>query len=370
MILSINELEISGVIADPSCNPSNGIGNGSIIINMIGGQAPFIYQWSSSNGSGLETNSKDQSGLTGGTYVLRVTDSNGCIKEGTFTLVHPNIISLLANTTQPTCAESKDGAIAITATGGTGGYSYAWSTIDGSGLTNNTEDQVALSGGTFIVTVTDASGCSIIDQYVLTQPEPLESEETSKTVCEIDLPYEWNGMSLAESGVYTIDVTTNSGCNRQEILNLTVITELPGEPEVITICPEELPYTHLGEEFDTPGMHATQVMGSSGCMTTLMLDLRLFEEKEDVTSQLGLCNDELPYIWNGIEINDAGLFTVQEVDENGCIYEEHLELELVSSSAIVLHEESVCPGGSFVWDVNGVEYNEEGEYAAGDLEGC
>ena len=244
LILSVNELEISGVIADPSCNPSNGIGNGSIIINMIGGQAPFIYQWSSSNGSGLETNSKDQSGLTGGTYVLRVTDSNGCIEEGTFTLVHPNIISLLANTTQPTCAESRDGAIAITATGGTGGYSYAWSTIDGSGLTNNTEDQVALSGGTFIVTVTDASGCSIIDQYVLTQPEPLESEETSKTVCEIDLPYEWNGMSLADSGVYTIDVTTNSGCNRQEILNLTVITELPGEPEVITICPEELPYTH------------------------------------------------------------------------------------------------------------------------------
>ena len=45
-------------------------------------------------------------------------------------------------------------------------------------------------------------------------------------------------------------------------------------------------------------------------------------------------------------------------------------MELVSSSAIVLHEESVCPGSSFLWDVTGLEYNAEGEYPAGDSQGC
>ena len=70
-------------------------------------------------------------------------------------------------------------------------------------MINSDKDQGALSGGIYLVTVTDASGCSIIDQYELTQPEPLESEETSITECEIDLPYEWNGMLLTESGTYT-----------------------------------------------------------------------------------------------------------------------------------------------------------------------
>ena len=118
-------------------------------------------------------------GLTGGTYVLRVTDINGCVEEETFMLVHPNIISLLANTTQPTCAETKDGAISITATGGSGsGYSYVWSSNNSTGLNVNAEDQVGLSGGTYNVTVTDGSGCSLTDQYVLTQPVALESVES------------------------------------------------------------------------------------------------------------------------------------------------------------------------------------------------
>jgi len=65
-----------------------------------------------------------------------------------------------------------NGAIDVSATGGTASYSYNWSTNNGEGLATNDEDQTGLSGGDYQVTVTDALGCTETATYVVNELNP------------------------------------------------------------------------------------------------------------------------------------------------------------------------------------------------------
>jgi hypothetical protein len=56
---------------------------------------------------------------------------------------------------------SATGAIDLTPTGGTGPYTYLWTTTDGSDLSgqNTNQDLTALPPGTYSVKITDANKC-------------------------------------------------------------------------------------------------------------------------------------------------------------------------------------------------------------------
>ncbi len=56
------------------------------------------------------------------------------------------------------CFGGTDGSISVTMTGGTGNYTYNWSTNNGSGLVQGQEDQSGLSKGDYSLTVTDSNG--------------------------------------------------------------------------------------------------------------------------------------------------------------------------------------------------------------------
>ncbi|MEM9932207.1 MAG: HYR domain-containing protein [Bacteroidota bacterium] len=68
-------------------------------------------------------------------------------------------LAISAEVTEAGC-QSKSGKIDLTATGGTGIYSYLWNNDLGA-----VEDPDSLDGGTYIVTVTDDAGCSVTDSF-------------------------------------------------------------------------------------------------------------------------------------------------------------------------------------------------------------
>ena len=93
-----------------------------------------------------------------------------CEKElGNVTLTQPqsgmNINSELVNNV--TCNGLDDGSIDIDISGGTGLYTYSWSNGE------TTQDISNLSPGDYTVTITDANGCSINEQYTITEPDQL-----------------------------------------------------------------------------------------------------------------------------------------------------------------------------------------------------
>lgn len=134
---------------NPSCFGDN---NGSISLNVSGGQSPYTYVWTK-NGSNAGS-SKDLSGLTGGTYRYKVTDNTGAvIGEADVVLTEPSEIVIQSSVTP--IVNGNDGAIALTVSGGSGSYMYNWS--NGS----DSKDISGLGEGSYTVTVTDGSGCSV-----------------------------------------------------------------------------------------------------------------------------------------------------------------------------------------------------------------
>ena len=145
-----------------SCfNSTNGTGSAV----ASGGTAPYTYLWS--NGS---TNS-NLSNVGAGTYIVDVTDFNGCHAFDTIILVNPPQITATASITSNfngqnvSCIGSTNGSASVTATGGTPGYTYLWSPGGGtSSIRNN------LGAGTYTVVVTDLNGCTSSSSVTLVNP--------------------------------------------------------------------------------------------------------------------------------------------------------------------------------------------------------
>ncbi len=140
---------------NPTCNGNN---DGSISLTVNKGQSPFKFAWTK-NGQSVGATATIKT-LTAGTYSYVVTDNSGAeIGKGDVVLEEPNPIKISGEI--KAIDKGNDGAIVITATGGTGTYMYNWSTGA------DTKDLSNLSAGTYTVTVTDANGCSVSENFTL-----------------------------------------------------------------------------------------------------------------------------------------------------------------------------------------------------------
>lgn len=126
-----------------------GESDGQIEVIITGGLAPFTYSLNES--SQVESNIWE--GLSEGEYIITITDSNDCSLSDTVTIESPTAIEISAEITNSMSAEG-DGVIELTVSGGTGVYSYNWS--NGA----NTSIIDGLEIGVYTVIVTDENGCS------------------------------------------------------------------------------------------------------------------------------------------------------------------------------------------------------------------
>lgn len=107
------------------------------------------------------------------TITYTITDDNGCKNQATLLVTIPVIspVTVNADIKAIKCNGDKNGAIDVTATGGTGPYTYVWS--DGSG----TSSISGLGAGSYTVEVTDAgSGCKDTGVYTLGMPGVMTPE--------------------------------------------------------------------------------------------------------------------------------------------------------------------------------------------------
>jgi hypothetical protein len=123
------------------------------------GNSPFNYQW---NDPLLQTNDT-ASGLCGGTYSVVVQDASGCITVDTVTVNEPSQIQANLTKTDPSCVGVCDGTATANPSGGSGaGYTYLWSP---GGQT--TQSISGLCPVTYVVVITDNTGCSETDSITL-----------------------------------------------------------------------------------------------------------------------------------------------------------------------------------------------------------
>lgn len=149
------------ITTSPFCSNST---DGSITINVSGGQAPYSYGINTS----LFTSNNVFTNLDQGIYTIHIIDFNGCTKD---TLVVLNAASYMNFNNifvqNVTCKYGNDGLIAVSVTGGIAPYTYTINSIP-----NGTSSSFAALGiGSYTIAVTDNIGC--MEDTVVTVSEPL-----------------------------------------------------------------------------------------------------------------------------------------------------------------------------------------------------
>ena len=148
----------------------NGASNGVATASVSGGTGAYSYTWSPSGG-----NAATASGLAMGTYTVNIKDANNCTLSRTVSISQPTALSATISGTNITCGGGTNGTASVSATGGTGAYTYSWTPSGGTAATAN-----GLTAGNYTVTVKDANLCTITRSITLTEPAPMTAV-TSQT---------------------------------------------------------------------------------------------------------------------------------------------------------------------------------------------
>ncbi len=148
--------------------------DGLIEIAANGGTAPYSYALGGVvNTTGLFAD------LTAGSYVITITDANGCVLEtNAIVLEDPNALSCLIEfSNDVSCFGLVDGEFQVGANGGTAPYSYSLNgNINTSGIFTNLDE------GTYVITISDSNGCTAeCEAITISQPEELVCDILSVT---------------------------------------------------------------------------------------------------------------------------------------------------------------------------------------------
>jgi gliding motility-associated-like protein len=139
-----------------------GSADGKVTVTPAGGKFPFQYQVNGGAFSALST----ITGLSAGTYSLRVQDANTCFKDTSFTISEPPAVTINSfSASGLKCYGIASGTAGIIASGGTTPYLYR---IDG-GSYGSSGSFAALFAGTHTIMIMDANGCTKDTVFVLTQ---------------------------------------------------------------------------------------------------------------------------------------------------------------------------------------------------------
>lgn len=303
--------------------------DGAINITVVGGAAPYKYNWS--NGSKLQ----DQTDIPAGTYSVGITDANGC-KDSTIvvTITQPErLVASLGNVSHIDIYGLSTGAIDVAVSGGSPSYKYSWSN---GAVTQNIR---AIPAGNYSVRVIDNQGCESIVKTLVRQPPSLDVKVASikNILC-----------SYNNSGAITVSVTGgvkpyvfawNSGDSTQNISNIVagdysltvsdasghrkIVNAKVSEPTQINVTVDNL--THILCQGDESGSVIVSVTGGvspykynwdNGKTTKDLNNVKAGSYSLKITDKNG-CLDSLQVTVNEPDIMSAKIVNTINISCNG-----------------------------------------------------
>lgn len=184
--------------------------NGTITVQASGGNSS-LYTYLLTPG-GLSNTTGAFTGLGVNTYTVQVTDANGCSNSTLITISTPSTLQFnLDSLQQPICANTANGGIYTTTTGGTLPYSYM---LQPGAIASATGDYPLLLPGNYTITITDGNGCSLsIGPISLIQPNPILLNIVSQldATCYGDSNGSFTVQSSGGSGIVNLTLQPNLG---------------------------------------------------------------------------------------------------------------------------------------------------------------
>ncbi len=305
--------------------------NGAITLQTTNGTAPMIFNWSHD----AVLNAPSATGLSAGTYIVNVTDANGCQDNLVVNIDFdaPPVIGA-PTSNQETCSDA-NGNIFIPVTGGAMPYQYSWS----HDANLNTANANNLAGGLYDVTVTDNLGCTA---------EFLNINVDSATPPSLSVSSFVNSDCLNPLGSVTVEVTDG-------LAPFTYAWSHDASATGVTV-------TDL-----MSGTYTATVTDSNGCTSEVSQSLISFIGSSEITNSLECFGDsdasiqltlegsfsDYTYTWNDASIPDgptasnlaAGIYSVTVTNVNGCmeVYSEEID----DPEQIMPNISNVIPVGCF-----------------------
>jgi hypothetical protein len=291
-------------------------------MTVTGGTEPFYY--SSSTGNVLVSYSRtfSLSGLSAGQYNFQVTDAGLCQMFAGTTLETPGGISNVTVQGQNSTCSSVNGSITVNVVGGSAPYTYTLIYPNGSQLNINNSQTTQifrdLESGTYMVGVSDNTGCSYLQETTLVAQNKFTiSTQVVGTRCNQD-----NG---------AVTVFTSSGST------LPLDYSVDGVQDIFDTNLSAITFNNLSS-----GTHIITVTDADGCVqtTNILIPSSQPLNYSLVSTSCGSGNSgkitafitsgEPPFTFNWsdnvpnqpqqIQISGltAGTYSLTVVDSNGC----------------------------------------------------
>lgn len=363
-------------------SPEVSLGNDTILCEMDtlllnAGSGFASYSW---NTATLTDTTAEV--YTTGTYAVTVTDNNGCTTiDSIYVQFNPLPIVDLGNDTTLCASET------TTLDAGNTGANYLWNTSETS--------QTIIPGpaGLYSVVVSDSVGCSSTDTIdVSYYPVPTVDLGPDQALCGGDtitlsvtgqfMSFNWNTnestptIEVTTGGTYSVTVTDGNGCPGVDTI---VITDVSPQVSVAdqSICLGETAVLDPGAgyvsyQWSTNQTTQTISVDTNGTFTLTVTDMNGCEGYDTVTvtvnplptvsitnAQDTICLGDplvlqattgfVSYLWStadttsSISVTQAGTYTVQVADANGCVNEATVTIATYAPISISLTDMEICP---------------------------
>ncbi len=336
-----SEVDFDAALIINECGQYN-----TIWIDINSGLPTYTIKWDgpgSQDGTGTSaTPGFEIPNLPSGKYTVTVFDQNWCYGDTMITIYSEGADIFAATTTQGACNQA--GSIKLTFTG-TAPYKVKWDgAADGDTTINDNTYTIAnLISGKYVVTVTDAKGCS--------EKDTIEVVGDQSVIADIDGT---NG-SCATEGKISVNITAGQG-------PFAIIYNGIGVTDTVNVSDiGELVLADLAA-----GNYTVTVRSTNGCLATEEVTISLTESQLDVSPVitnancsetgkmlLNLSGGDTPYTitWSGAGINQTattekdtftiknlptGTYTVVVKDDINCSVTKEVKISTAESSLDIL----------------------------------
>lgn len=236
---------VAGTVTDIFCA---GDDDGSISAAVTGGDGSYTLNWTGPGG--FTASVADINNLAPGTYSLTATDGSGCEGVGSFVVNEVEVLLASASVTDNLCPDGNEGEIALTVTGGTAPFTFAWT--GPAGFTAGTQTISDLASGVYNLTLTDENDCTFTDSYTVNPPDditvsavivdadcfgiPTGSIDANASGGTPPFSYAWTGpdgftgvggsITGLGPGLYELTVLDNNSCTYIESFEVTSPPEI------------------------------------------------------------------------------------------------------------------------------------------------
>jgi hypothetical protein len=257
---------VQEIVNNSTCSTSNG----SLNVFLQGGSPPYVYSLSSTTFSvSALTNSTQYifNNLNNGQYTLTITDGGPCPYTSIVDINSDNLFDVTYSATTSLCGLPNGTLTLMTTTGGT--LPYIYSLDNGQSITTSSLDVTFsnLDGGTYVYSITDASGCvntgsavvpaeSVLDFSLF--PTSCGSSGSGGTITALitsgQAPFTYNWSSNVAGnpqqiyvtgltgGTYSLTITDDDGCvkTRSVVINCTPVIS---SYQVYNMCESDFTFT-------------------------------------------------------------------------------------------------------------------------------